>query len=236
MSSGRIRKSRYGVYALPDAPADVEQAVVLGGKLTCVSAAIVHGLWVRNKPVKPHVLVTKKINARDAVLHRRDSYRCPRAVVDPAEAVRQATRCLPWEESLIVAESAVARGILTVGQVLAGVDAIKRRHFEFHLEGSSQSLLEVEVRRLLRSAGYSVAAQVQILGVGVVDLLVEDCLVVELDGFTFHSGRAEYRSDRRRWNALTAQGYQTLRFTYEMVLGNPEFILAQVAQTLGERR
>lgn len=67
-----------------------------------------------------------------------------------------------------------------------------------------------------------------------VDLVVEGRLVIELDGFAFHSGRAEYRADRRRWNELTAQGYRTLRFTYEAVMGAPQQILVMVERALAD--
>lgn len=232
VASGIIRKSSYGVYAIPETPEDFEIAAALSGKLTCISAAYRHGLWVRNTPTKPHILVRKQIRFPSAVLHRRDAYRGVGIVVTVAEAVRQVCRCLPWAEALIVAESAVAQGKMSKADVLAELAPDIRKQFHQHLEGSAQSLLEVEVRRILRCAGYLVQAQVAIRGVGVVDLLVEGRLVIELDGFAYHSGRKEYRADRRRSNELTAQNYRLLRFTYETVMGSPEQILVMVARAL----
>lgn len=234
LAAGSVRKSGYGVYALPDAPAELEAAVLLGGQLTCVSAAKWHGLWLRHEPRKPHVLVRKQTTSGSSVLHRHDGFRGSGFVVPVPEAVRQVCECLCWEESLIVAEAAVSQGKMTTSEVLASLRPGTRKHFERHLEGTAQSILEVEVRRILRCAGYRVRAQVRIRGVGVVDLVVEDRLVIELDGFSYHSARNEYRADRRRWNELTAQGYQVLRFTYETIMGSPQQIVALVERTLAE--
>ena len=42
-------------------------------------------------------------------------------------------------------------------------------------------------------------------------------LVIELDGFQFHSSRDAFTYDRVRQNDLTALGYTVLRFSYEAI-------------------
>jgi len=73
---------------------------------------------------------------------------------------------------------------------------------------------------------------VKISGVGWVDLLVEGRIVVELDGFAYHSGRVEYREDRRRDRELVRQGYLVLRFTFEDVMRDPEIVVRAVLAVL----
>jgi very-short-patch-repair endonuclease len=65
-----------------------------------------------------------------------------------------------------------------------------------------------------------------------VDLVVEWRVVVELDGFAYHSGRREYREDRRRDRALVAQGYAVLRFTYEDVVSDVGIVVRAVQVSL----
>ncbi len=77
-----------------------------------------------------------------------------------------------------------------------------------------------------------VQREVVVEGVGRVDFLVGDRLIVELDGYEFHSGRAEYRNDRARWNRATARGLVTLRITAEMILRRPEEFIRLVRAAL----
>lgn len=81
-------------------------------------------------------------------------------------------------------------------------------------------------------AGLRVEPGVRIAGVGWVDLVVEGRVVVELDGFAYHSGRAEYREDRRRDRELVRQGYLVLRFTYEDVMRSPSMVVRAVQAVL----
>ena len=52
-------------------------------------------------------------------------------------------------------------------------------------------------------------------GVGEVDLRVEGVLILELDGFAFHSGRKSFRRDRTRSRMALRLGLATARFAYE---------------------
>ena len=60
--------------------------------------------------------------------------------------------------------------------------------------------------------------QVQIAGVGRVDLVVGTKLVVELDGWEFHETREQFEEDRRRDARLTELGYRVLRITYRQLM------------------
>jgi very-short-patch-repair endonuclease len=61
-------------------------------------------------------------------------------------------------------------------------------------------------------------------------------LVVETDGYRYHSSRAAKRRDNRRDRQLTALGWRTVRFTYEEVAFEPGVVGAEVAQLLRNAR
>lgn len=62
-----------------------------------------------------------------------------------------------------------------------------------------------------RVAGYEVDA-----------LFAEQKVIVELDGWEFHSDRRSFEGDRERDAALLAAGYVTVRITWERLTGDPE--------------
>jgi very-short-patch-repair endonuclease len=57
-------------------------------------------------------------------------------------------------------------------------------------------------------------------------------LVVEVDGFDFHSSRSAFEGDRRRDARLGAAGYQVLRVTWRHLEQEPEAVLVRLAQAL----
>jgi len=70
-TDGRIKQIGRGAYALPEAPATVVTAVALGGVLSHLSAAALHGLDVWELPPLPHVTIPRgsSRSAPDAVVH-----------------------------------------------------------------------------------------------------------------------------------------------------------------------
>ena len=68
-------------------------------------------------------------------------------------------------------------------------------------------------------------------GVGEVDFLIEDCLVVETDGDT-HLEPRQVKKDRRRNNATLIGGHLGLRFGYDDVVHHPERMVAEVLSVL----
>lgn len=230
---GQVLRPAYGCFALPDAPADHLAACMTPGSLTCLSSARAHGLWLLREPEVPHLLV-RCGRQGSFVPHRHDGTgRTPR-IVDVAETVRQAAHCLPALEALVIAESCVAKGLLSVAGMSRALDFPAGRNIARLIDPQAQSLLETVARWLLMEAGYSVQSQVYFPGVGHVDLLVEGRVVVELDGFEFHSAREDYRRDRLRWNSPTCAGLPVLRFTFEMVVARPGYVLACVREALAQ--
>ena len=77
----------------------------------------------------------------------------------------------------------------------------------------SQSLIECLARFLLRRAGFHVESQVNVPGMGHLDLMVDGRLGIETDGAGFHMDRTSFEEDRRRWNVTTRRGIPTLVVT-----------------------
>lgn len=56
--------------------------------------------------------------------------------------------------------------------------------------------------------------------------LVDDQLriVLEADSFAWHGGRAQLSADARRYDLLVVSGWLVLRFSYEHVMLQPQFV------------
>ena len=59
--------------------------------------------------------------------------------------------------------------------------------------------------------------------------------MVETDGWEYHSGRREFRDDRRRDADLTLLGYAPLRFAYDDVHQDAEKTASRVTTLLAQR-
>jgi very-short-patch-repair endonuclease len=59
-------------------------------------------------------------------------------------------------------------------------------------------------------------------------------LVVEVDGYEFHSGRRRFEGDRRRDADLAALGLRVLRVTWSQLTEEPLSVLALIARLLGQ--
>jgi very-short-patch-repair endonuclease len=57
-------------------------------------------------------------------------------------------------------------------------------------------------------------------------------LVVEIDGFAFHSDAHAFEHDRRTDAELTAAGLRVVRFTWRQLCREPEAVLVRVVQLL----
>jgi very-short-patch-repair endonuclease len=58
-------------------------------------------------------------------------------------------------------------------------------------------------------------------------------LVVEIDGYAFHSSRRAFERDRARDAALQAAGYRVVRFTWRQIVHDSLAVVAQLARLLG---
>lgn len=104
------------------------------------------------------------------------------------------------------------------------------------LDLRAESIVEVDAQHLFRTNGISYDAQVFLPGIGRVDFLLQGFLIVEIDGFEFHSKRADMRRDRTRNNASTVNGFAVLRYMPEHIWFQPDQVLADIRAVLGSRK
>jgi very-short-patch-repair endonuclease len=57
-------------------------------------------------------------------------------------------------------------------------------------------------------------------------------LVVEVDGFAYHSSPHRFERDRQRDGQLLARGFRVVRVTWRQIVDEPEAMLVRLAQTL----
>ena len=57
-------------------------------------------------------------------------------------------------------------------------------------------------------------------------------LIVEVDGYAFHSTRTAFERDRLRDADLQARGYRVIRVTWRQLVDESEAVLARLAQAL----
>jgi hypothetical protein len=233
---------RRGVaYALPEAAADVVVAARLDGRLTCTSAAPHLGLDRLSVPGRTHVAVPRNTPRprSTAVVHRTGAG--PGRVVQLLDALEDALRCrclLPIE-ALVMVDSALRAGridLRTLRQRFVGPGSVQHRGLLDLADAGSGSPIETVVRLALRTAGLPVVTQVWFPEIGRVDLVIGGWLVVEIDGYAFHSTREQFRNDRRRANLIAERGMVLLRFSFDDVMHRLDHVVAQVAQVFAAGR
>jgi very-short-patch-repair endonuclease len=236
IARGAIIRVRNGWYATQDANEAVVRAVRVGGRLTCVSLARELGLWTvpdlrlhvamaanASRSRRPEARAPLDRSRTDVVRHWGDPVRPAEATAsrdDTANALAHLIRCQPARSTVITLDSALNTGVIglaDLGRIFATVPR-RFRHLQSRLDGASQSGLETMCRLALVSRGLRVRTQVPIAGVGAVDVLVGDRLVIELDGNEFHSGPREFANDRRRDLELARLGYRVIRLSFSQVM------------------
>ena len=61
-------------------------------------------------------------------------------------------------------------------------------------------------------------------------------LLVEIDGFAFHTDHARYVDDRERQNEFTVAGWTVLRFTWWTLTQEPERAVRDIQATIARLR
>ncbi|WP_147304033.1 endonuclease domain-containing protein [Subtercola boreus] len=125
--------------------------------------------------------------------------------------------------------------LASLGRLFEGLPARYRSALS-RADPESESGIETLVRLRLRSLGISVRTQVRHRGVGRVDLLVGDRLVIEVDGREHHDSREAFASDRERDLVLFRDGFDRLRLTYAHVMYRWPEIEGVIVEAVRRRR
>jgi very-short-patch-repair endonuclease len=241
--SGRIFRIRHGWYALPQQAKDVEEAMRVGGILAGPSAASSYGVWTVAS-TELHVSVRKNScrlrmpsdhrqrflknpNSRLTVYWDQTHQRPNAGVfrVPLSTAILQIYHRRGEDEAIASIDSALHNRLLSSRQL--EIAELPRSVLEL-ADARAESGIESMARIRLRRINILSQLQVEVPGVGRVDLVVGDRLVIELDGEEFHSGPKEFAADRVRDAKLTSLGFIVLRFSYDQVVHDWESVEAAV--------
>lgn len=226
---GTLSQPRWGWYAAADADPVVLSAVRAGGVLTCVSALARHGYWTP-RAHHTHVRLTDHAAHRTRGVPSNKGFKVCRHVsanqrpdlaVDPAlTALAVASGCLTDEELVAVMDSMLHAKKVDVDALRSALTdrSARTRALVDWCDAKAESGTETLVRFRLARRNVKVRTQARIRGVGRVDMLIGDRLVLEVDSREHHTGELAYERDRRRDRLLLELGYLVIRVTYHQVL------------------
>jgi len=240
---GRIKRVGHGTYALPWAPPEAALAALFRAHIGCVSACKHWGLPIWEDHDRPHLVVP-----RHRSFSRRDQRECSQVEVHytsapmpagtwvpVAQAIDQAGWCTSPVGQLVLVDAALHAGVLFPGDLAHfEVRAARRRSWlRRNASDRAESPLETVARLAFVTAGFAVREQVTMPGVGRVDFVVEDTVVVEVDGWEFHRDRSAFEHDRARDRLSLARGMPVMRFTARELRADPYAVVRQVADVCG---
>jgi len=231
-----VQQLRRGVFVLPGCAPEFVAAIGHNARVSCASAARHYGLWLRDPPAQHH-LACNHGHGSGFVKHRTVRFEghgsLPLAAVE--DVVLHALGCLAPPASTAIATSAIRlHGVpldLLKGE-LRGKRSGPVRTALHLLDLRAESIVEVDAQHLFRTNGIGYDAQVYLPGIGRVDFLLDGFLIVEVDGFAFHSNRDALRRDLGRNNASTLHGFALLRYMPEHIWFEPERVLAEIRAVL----
>ena len=241
VGEGRLVRIRQGVYACPHVNAMVAQAARLGSALTCVTVLRASEVWAGSSS-RLHVQVPPNARNRgsnDAQIHwgQPQFEMATPWIAGRMQAMWQAMRCLDEENAIAALESAIHKRFLTASQV---DELCRRAPTRLHdgisrMVGDSGSGLETIARLRLQRAGHSAISQPAVPGLGHQDLLVDDCVALEVDGEKWH-GPDQFEVDRERDLQAARLGRRTIRLTSRHVLANWPDSLTAIERAVADSR
>jgi very-short-patch-repair endonuclease len=130
--------------------------------------------------------------------------------------------CQSAELTIAATDSALRLGLIERSAWLRCCRQMPRRLGALlsNVDGRSESITESLVRIRLLGLGIRTRVQVRVRGVGRVDLVVGERLVIEVDGRAYHSDPEAFERDRRRDAQLSIRGFRVLRFSYQQVMSH----------------
>ena len=250
---GSVVRTAHGWYSLPIAEVGRLEAMRLSGTASHLTAANHWGWAVKHTPDVPHVTVRSKRSLPagsgvGVVLHWRDL--AAEDIVDGWVTTKERTviDCcldLPFDEALAVADSALRSGLKRAA-VLERAEWLGPRQL-------------AKVRRVVGAASHRPAnpfeSVLRAIALGVrglepdpqhrirrddfyarVDLADPELgIVLEADSFEFHGKRSAMRRDCKRYDELVARGWLVLRFTWEQVMFEAEWVASVIRRTVSLR-
>ncbi|GAA1984272.1 DUF559 domain-containing protein [Terrabacter lapilli] len=253
VAAGQVVRHGHGVYTLPGAEAAGVVARRLHGVVSHRSAALHWGWKVKSVPARPDVTIPANRKLREsqrglAILHWRSlpASELAGGVTSRSRTVVDCCLDLPFDEALSVFDSALRSGVrrreVTELAMMLGPRQRARVHrVARHADARAANPFESVLRAIaLDVPGLSVDLQVRLRYDGVyarVDLADESLqIVAEADSHEFHTERSAFARDCRRYDELTVRDWIVLRFTWEQVMFEPDWVRGVLAAAVGLRR
>ncbi|WP_346233380.1 endonuclease domain-containing protein [Parafrigoribacterium mesophilum] len=246
MRLGLISRVRQARYATPDAPSDAVAATRIGGMLAGPSAASSYGLW-HGFDTRLHVSVgenssrlrtnvapsfrrlgqrlTPDLSPRSAVLHWLVDGAVPELgpecwrVTLPV-CLRQMVAWCDRETAIACLDTALTEYKLSRTELLGifsdapASDRLLAGECCLGSDSGTESL----VRQRLAAVGIHVRQQIEISGVGRVDMGISGTrIILEIDSEKYHDNDEAFERDRWRTAELVARGYVVIRLSYRRV-------------------
>lgn len=246
VAAGRAWRPRRGWVAGPTAPADAVRAVQLGGRLGGASALASFRIWVDDDPglvvacapTASRLPATRSGERRVWVADRFPVDSACQWRVSVLDALLQFALDAPYDSLVASLDSALNQHLITTRDFerLIAALPLRLRSIRRDVDGSAMSGTETKMRLELVRAGYKVRSQVSIPGIGDVDLLVDDWLIVELDSRGHHQAPKQQTIDRKRDGNAVLVGYGHERFMWSQVRYSMDWCLDVVATRLRDGR
>jgi len=248
LAGGTIRRIAKGVYALPPLPDPLAAARAQGGLVSHLSAAVLHGFSVLDLPDKPQITVPRgqhrRLSPIQCELHWADEVAGDGQRTGKVRTVLDCARTLPFDAALTVADSALRLGAVDRSQLLiaaaelVGPGSRRARRIAAAADGRAESPLESVLRSILIEAGINgFIPQVVVRDTTFsarIDLAHSELLIaLEADGFAHHGTRAALTRDCRRHVNLTLRGWRLLRFSWEDVMFDRDWVVDAVRHATG---
>ncbi len=221
---GEWHRLRHGLYASMGVCEPTRTAADHGGALACVSAARHLGFWVLPDLTEIHVWLPSGGRVHHSgclcVVHfdevAAEAFNLPSV----PRMLRQILRCQGVESFFACLESALRQHRISAAEIewlRIHTNAAGREAIAF-ARRDADSGIESLFRWRLRTLGLPITPQVRISGVGIVDFVIGDRLIVELDGKANHGDGPLRHKDLVRDAAAASRDYVTLRFDFAQVI------------------
>jgi very-short-patch-repair endonuclease len=254
VATSRLRPIHAGVYAI--APTLTARARARAAALACGESAVVShcsaaALW--GLPVEPRdaevTVVGRRVRRPGIVAHivrslsgdeRTHIQGIP--VTSPERTILDLARRLDTRALERTVAEAYANRVTHPHRLLALLDRHPRRPGARRLRAvvaagaeaaATRSRAERALLALLRRAELPPPeVGVFVEGYEVDFFWREERLVVEVDGFAYHTATRSFERDRRRDGALVAAGFRAIRVTWRQISRGPEAVVALIAAAL----
>lgn len=253
VTTGQLVRVNRGRYAVPDVHEGTELALKVSGHVRLITAALSYGWQVKFVPDLPQVAVPKdrRLTAEtrpaiEPVWIDLAHDELEGMSTNTAKTLEMCGRRLPFDEALAITDSALRAGhpadeLHEAARTAKGPGSARFRRVVAGADGRAANPFESVLRAIaMEVPGLSVEPQVRIRGA--LDLDVRPDLVdrrrrivLEADSFEWHGDRAALRRDARRYDMLVANGWTVLRFAWEDVMHDPDWVRSVLAAAVAVR-